>query len=88
MFFALRYPAPVSASCDDDMTASIILLSTLIGAFNWGGGSSALIGKFRLSLRKMKPPAFEWLFDSLKYDVLECVHKCILEAWKINFGFG
>ena len=81
MFFAFKCPAPVSTSCDEDMTASIILLNTSIGAFNGGAGSSALIGKLGLSLRKINAPARERLLDLLKHDASDYAHKSILDAW-------
>jgi len=37
---ALINPEPVSDSCTDDITASMILLLTRMGALSGGGGSS------------------------------------------------
>ena len=50
--FALRNPAPVSASCAEDMTASMILQRMWTGALGVGSLESGVIGSLGLSLRK------------------------------------
>ena len=47
---ALLNPDPVSASCTDDMTASMILLCTWIGALRRGLGWSGVMGSLGFSV--------------------------------------
>jgi hypothetical protein len=63
---ALMNPDPVSDSWTEDMTASITLELTRIGALSGGAGSSGLIGNFGLLERKKKPPLRERALDSLR----------------------
>ena len=64
--FALIKPDPVSDSCTEDMTASITLELTRMGALRGGAGSVGLIGSLGLSERKKKPPLRERAFDLLR----------------------
>lgn len=64
--FALMKPEPVSDSCTEDITASMTLELTRIGAFRGGAGSVGLMGSFGLSERKKKPPLRERAFDSFR----------------------
>ena len=74
---ALMKPEPVSDSWTEDMTASMILELTRIGALRGGAGSSGLIGSLGASERKKKPPLRERAFDSLRYDASEWSQRCI-----------
>ena len=49
--YAFIKPDPVSNSCTEDITASIILLLMSTGALGGDGGSSVLMGSFGFSVK-------------------------------------
>ena len=57
--FALINAVPVSASCAEAITASIILQSDSMAPLEGGGGSVAFMGSFGLEDRKKYPAAFD-----------------------------
>ena len=63
---AFMKPEPVSDSWTEDMTASITLELTSMGALRGGAGSVGLIGSLGLSDRKKKPALRDRAFDSLR----------------------
>ena len=64
--FALMKPDPVSDACTDDITASMDLELTSMGALRGGAGLVGLMGSFGLSERKKKPPLRERALDSFR----------------------
>ena len=84
----LMNPDPVSDSWTEDMTASLTLELTRIGALRGGAGSSGLMGSLGLSERKKKPPIQDHALDSLRYDASEWSHRCIWLAVYQSLALG
>ena len=86
--FAVIYPAPVSASCADNITASMILHTTRTAAFDGGGVLSCWIGMVGLLLKNAYAPARDLPLDSHRYEASEWAHKCMSLATYLIEALG
>ena len=73
----LMSPVPFSASCADDMTASIILETMNISPLWVDGRELGRIGNVGFWIRYMMPPARDRSLDFHRYDALDWAQRCI-----------
>ena len=80
--FPLMNPAPVSASCADDITTSIILEMTKMGAFWVGDLSVSRMGKLGLSEKNDSRPL--WIAPVIHINTMRCYGPTVVSRWRCS----